>query len=195
MNARDARAFGTSALEQGALLPADARDLIVRSQAVPPGATDAAGDGWLATNVPVLVRGQARIIPLAWWGAADHGYNPYAEPAQITSFASHVQGAALHRAGPWSEMDLSADSDDSIGSYRAALRDAGATRADCWAYSDSLGVALVWAGSEAEGTRSLGLHLVPAGWVLSRLVGDPVDDVDVGWSWADVIALAGAGAV
>lgn len=192
MSGRDARAFAPTSLQMGALLPADARDLIVRAQALPPGASDATDDAWLAPNVLVLVRGQAKIIPLAWWGAPDHGYNPYAEPAQITSFASHVQGAALHRAGPWSEMDLAADSDDSIGSYRAALRDAEVTRADCWAYSDSQGVVMVWAGSEAAGTRSLALHLVPASWVLGRLAGDPVDAIDVRWSWADVIELARA---
>ncbi|MFS2242738.1 hypothetical protein [Microbacterium sp. OR16] len=51
-------------------------------------------------------------------------------------------------------------------------------------------MALVWAGSEAEGTRSLALHLVPADWVLDRLAGGPVDAIDVSWSWADVIELA-----
>lgn len=182
--------FHRSTVNRGALLPSDARDLIVREHGVPSSIGDADEDGWLAPNVPVLVRGEVKILPLAWWGAPDHGYNPYAEPAQIRSFASHVQGAALHRAGPWSEMDLAADSDDSIGSYRAALRDAGVTRADCWAYSDSLGVVMVWSGDEAEGTRSLALHIVPADWVLDRLARDPVDGIDVHWSWADVIEVA-----
>lgn len=190
MSDGDARAFNSSTLQLGALLPADARDTIVRAQALPAGVLDAKDDGWLQPNLPVLIRGEVKIIPLAWWGAPNHGYNPYAEPAQIRSFASHVQGAALHRAGPWSELDLAADSDDSIGSYRAALRDAGATRADCWAYSDSLGVVMVWSGSEAEGTRSLALHIVPANWVLDRLASDAVDGIDVRWSWADVIELA-----
>lgn len=164
--------------------------MIVQAQGVPAGVLGATRDGWAEPNVPVLVRGQVKIVPLAWWGAEDQGYNPYAEPKQIASFASHIQGAALHRAGPWSEMDLQTDSDDSVGSYRNALRESGATRADCWAYSDELGIALVWAGTEADGTRSLALHIIPASWGINRFAIDTVDGIDLTWSWTDVVDLA-----
>lgn len=121
-------------------------------------ALDATQDGWLAPGLPILVRGGARIVPLAWWGAADRGYNPDADAAHIAAFASHVQGAALHPEPP--------------------APTSGHTPPE-------LSVALVWAGDEADGSRSLALHLVPAAWRREK----PIDDIDLRWSWDNVIAL------
>lgn len=161
---------------------------MIRSHALPPGALEAARDGWLAPGIPILVRGEAKILPLAWWGDAAV-YNPYAEPAHIAAFASHVQGAALHRAGPWTLLDLSADRPDGIGSYTAALRGAGATRVECWVYSSAIGVALVWAGAQDTCDASLAVHVIPAGWVSERHAGPSAAGIDVRWSWAEVVAL------
>lgn len=146
-------------------------------------------DGWLSPGIPVLVRGVVKILPLAWRGDPASGYNPYAEPQQITTFASRVQGTGVHRAGPWTRLDLDERRDDSIGSYADALKAAGATRVDCWVYSDTLGLSLVWAGEEQVGTKSLAIHLVPASWVFERGASEAVTGIDVSWSWADVIEL------
>lgn len=179
--------FGADAPRIGAILPTEGRDVIIGSHVFPPGVMEASADGWLAPGVPVLVRGEARILPLAWHGAPGT-YNPYADASQIKSFALHVQGAAVHRAGPWSQMELSATS-GSIGSYAGALRVAAATRVDCWLYSDETAVVMVWAGVEAEGTASLAVHVVPAAWVSERLNAESVEGVDVRWDWTDVVAL------
>lgn len=181
--------FGAGSLTAGAIIPAAGRDLMIRNAGLPPGATDVAHDGWLAPELPVLVRSDARILPLAWWGDPQSGYNPYAEPGQISAFASRLQGAGLHRAGPWTLLDLTTDRRDSIGSYAAALHNSGATRVDAWVYPEGVGLALVWAGDEDAGDGSLAVHVVPASWVSERAAAGPVDDIDVSWSWADVIAL------
>lgn len=89
-------------------------------------------------------------------------------------------------------LSLTDDRADSIGSYSAALRAAGATRVDCWTYSKTVGIALVWAGAEDEGTMSLALHIVPANWVSKPRVTAPVRGIDIRWSWANVIALRAA---
>lgn len=181
--------FAPEALDVGAILPAEGRDAIIRSAGLPTGALEAEQDGWLTPEIPVLVRGAVKILPVAWRGDPASGYNPYAEPQQITTFASHVQGAGTHRAGPWTLLDLDERRDDSIGSYAEALKAAGATRVDCWVYSDALGLSLVWAGEEQLGTKSLAIHLVPASWVFERGAGEAVTGIDVSWSWADVIDL------
>ncbi|XUK63202.1 hypothetical protein ABMA10_14620 [Plantibacter sp. RU18] len=60
-----------------------------------------------------------------------------------------MQNAAMHWAGPWRVVDLREDRADRIGSYTSALRVAGATHVDSWRYSDTVGLALVWAGDVA----------------------------------------------
>lgn len=185
-----AAAFGPESLTRGALLPATGRDLMISSFALPPGVLDATGDGWVAPEIPILVRGEVRILPLAWWGAPDRGYNPYAEPAEITKFARRVLDSCMYAAGPWVQLDLSSDPSDSMGSYAAALRASGATQADRFVYvQDHLGVVVVRAGEEEAGTRSLAVHVVPESWVFERAAHEPVDGIDVTWSWSDVIEL------
>lgn len=183
-------AFGADSIALGALLPAEGRDAIIRSFGLPPDVLDATGDGWVAPEIPILVRGGVRILPLAWWGAPDRGYNPYAEPAEITKFARRVLDSCMYAAGPWRQLDLSSDPSDSMGSYAAALRASGATQADRFVYvQDHLGVVVVRAGEEDAGTRSLAVHVVPESWVFEQAAHGPVDGIDVRWSWADVIEL------
>ncbi|MFJ6538543.1 hypothetical protein ACIQH5_20130 [Paenarthrobacter sp. NPDC091711] len=181
--------FGPESLSAGAMLPFEGRTLMLGPDGLPAGVLEAERDGWISPNNPLLVRGFVKILPLAWRGDPRSGYNPAASSSEIAAFASRVQSAGMYWAGPWRVLDLDARSSDSIGSYAAALRSAGATHVDCWTYSEAVGLALVWAGSEEAGTMSLALHVVPASWVSEPRVKKAVPGVDVKWSWTDVIDL------
>lgn len=186
-------AFGPDSVEKGALLPPAAREVILRSFGFPPGVREATADGWVTPEIPVLVRGSLKILPLARWGADGRRYNPYAEAGEIDAFARRVLDAGMYANGPWQQIDLSARPADSVGSYAAALRSAGASRADGFiVVPDRLGLAVVWAGEASAGSRSLAVHVVPEGWVSARAAGAPVAGIDARWSWADVVALRGS---
>ena len=191
----EASSFGPHSVSAGALLPYEGRTFITRSDRLPSAALDAEEDGWLSPNNPVLVRGLARILPLAWRGEPQAGHGSGVSPEEIAAMASQMQSFGSHWAGPWRVLDLADDRSDSIGLYTAALLAGGATRVDCWTYSKSVGLALVWAGAEDEGTMSLALHVVPVSWVserpswVSERRSKAVHGIDVRWSWTDVVAL------
>ena len=188
--ARDAASsFGPSSVTEGALLPFEGRSLMTDAGGLPPAALEAQGDGWLSPENPVLVRGEATILPLAWRGRPD---GAGVDPEEISTFASQMQNAGMYWAGSWRVLPLDDTRSDSIGSYTAALREAGATQVDCWTYSETTGLALVTAGDEDAGTLSLALHVVPVSWVSERWIGKPVRGIDVRWSWDDVVALRSA---
>ncbi len=187
--------FGSESLSAGAMLPFEGRTLMLGPDGLPAGVLEAERDGWISPNNPILVRGSVlvpgsvKILPLAWRGDPRSGSNPGVSSSEIATFASRMQSAGMYWAGPWRVLDLDARSSDSIGSYTAALRSAGATHVDCWTYSEAIGLSLIWAGDEDAGTMSLALHVVPASWVSVARAKKPVPGVDVLWSWADVIAL------
>lgn len=191
--ARDeASSFGPDSVSAGALLPYEGRTHIRRSDRLPSVVLDVEEDGWLSPNSPVLVRGLARILPLAWRGDPQAGHGSGVSPEEIAAMASQMQSAGSHWAGNWRVLDLADDRGDSIGSYTAALLAGGATHVDCWTYSETIGLALVWAGAEDEGTMSLALHVVPASWVSELRSKKAVHGIDVRWSWTDVVALYAA---
>ncbi|WP_200872919.1 hypothetical protein [Microbacterium sp. CH12i] len=182
---RDApAAFGPASLTAGSLLPFEGRTLMQGPEGLPSAVLDAEQDGWVSPNNPILVRGLAKILPLAWWGDGSG-----VKPEEIAAFASQMQAAGMQWAGNWRVLDITERRDDSIGSYSGALRAAGATLVDCWTYSQTIGVALVWAGAADDATRSLALHVVPVGWVSERLAKKPLKGIDVRWSWAEVVTL------
>ncbi|MGW2183401.1 hypothetical protein ACWCXX_36260 [Streptomyces sp. NPDC001732] len=196
-----ATAFGPGALLAGAILPDEGLVAMRRPDGPPSAALDAEHDGWVAPDIPVLVRGRgrARILPLAWSGdpLSEHR-DPDASPERIAELSSRMQETCMYWAGPWRVLDLEAERSDSIGSYTAALRSAGATKVDCWTCSEDLGLALARTGDENAGAVSLALHVVPRSWVSEppawvskRRAKDwrPVPGIDVRCSWADVIAL------
>ncbi|KJQ53327.1 hypothetical protein [Microbacterium sp. SA39] len=191
---RDAAlAFGATSLRAGGMLPYEGRSLLGRPEGLPPEVFVTREDGWVAPNNPILIRGAARIMPLAWRGEPESGYNAYAEVGQLAAFASRVQDTGSYWAGPWRTLGELEECDGaSIRSYVDALRAAGATQVSSWTYSDAFGVALVGAGVEDEATVSLALHVVPVGWVSERYASGPVPGIDVRWSWAEVIDLFAA---
>lgn len=170
----------TAATRQSTILPEEARRALVSAYAAPAAAVEATDDGLIEGAVPVLVRGDARIVPLAEWHSAG-------TPAGAEELWHSLSAACLYRAGNWSLLDL----DAAIGDYTAALRAVGATRVRYWIYQGGVGVALVRAGDEStEATASLALHLVPDGWVFHRSPGPSQDVPDLRWSWGDVDALS-----
>jgi hypothetical protein len=187
-----ASAFGATSVTDGALLPFEARALLLTPDGPPRAAREAEADTWVPPGLPVLVRGAARILPLAWRGDLRGGGGSAVTEEEIAAFATRMQDAGMYWAGPWRVLPLTEERPDSVGSYTAALRGSGATEVDCWTYSESTGLALVRAGATDDGTRSLALHIVPAAWVSDARAGRPVRGIDLGWSWSDVVALYAA---
>lgn len=204
-------AFAAGAPATGAILPQEGRAALTGAGGPPPAVFDAAGDGWAEADVPVLVRGEgrarARIVPLAWSGESGGGYSPEADPPSLEAFWSRMQAAGLYWAGSWRTLEELAEREDSdpagpgrgsIASYVAALRAAGASRANVWKYSETTGLALVRVDGEAGQTTSLALHIVPASWVSGPPIGiakrrardwAAVEGIDLRWTWSEVVAL------
>lgn len=182
--------FAPDAVTKGALLPYEGRALLLTPEGLRAKALAAENDGWLSPNNPVLVRGEARILPLAWRGDPRRGDTVVSEE-EIADFASQVTDLGFHLTGGWRGLEeLEQHRGDSLASYVDAVRTSGATAARVWTLSEALGMALVWAGSDHGGDSSLAVHLVPASWVSERYGGsEPVRSIDVRWTWADVVAL------
>lgn len=183
-------AFGPRSFRDGGLLPFEGRTYLSQANGLPATVFDAREDGWLTPDTPILVRGSVRILPLAWRGDPQAGYNAYADPTQMTKFAFNVQSTGMYWSGPWRTLaELDEHHGNSIRSYVDALSAGGATQVSSWTYSGTVGLALVRAGVDDEGTGSLALHIVPVSWVSERHATGPVQHIDVRWSWAEVIDL------
>ena len=187
-----ASAFGASSVTTGALLPFEGRAQLLSQDGPPRAALEAGTDAVVPPALPVLVRGAARILPLAWLGHPHGEGGSGVTSEEIAALATRVQDAGMYWAGPWRVLPLTEKRSDSVGSYSAALRESGATEVDCWTYSESTGLALVRAGEVDDGTRSLALHVVPAGWLSDARAGRPVRGIELRWSWSDVVALYAA---
>jgi hypothetical protein len=184
----EASAFGPASVTDGAILPYEGRAFLMRDDGPPAAALDAAHDGWLSSCSPVLVRGQMRILPLAWAGDGTG-----ASQQEIAALASKIQSAGMHWAGNWRTLDdLKQYRGDSIRSYLSALAASGATRVNSWTYTAAIGLALVWTGGAAGEVASLALHVVPSSWVSERHARKAVRGIDARWSWAEVAALYAA---
>lgn len=132
-------------------------------------------------GVDVLERGQAIVMPLARQvDAADR--DPSEESRRMSALADAIRDACEQREGRGIALDLDDVTDDSVGSYVSALREAGVTRATYWVWEADHGVVLAWAGDEAERSLSLALHVVPATWVSASRAEAPVEGIDVAWS-------------
>ena len=180
-----ASAFGEQSLSAGAILPFEGRTLLAHPEWIAE-AVKAQTNGWLSPNNPILIKGEARVLPLGWRGQPD-GDGVTAQ--EIVTFASRMQDAGMYFVGPWRVPNLAEQRGDSIGSYAAALVASGATHVDCWTFSQSLGLALVWAGDDDAGTMSLAFHVVPASWVSEPRAAKSVPGIDVRWSWSEVVDL------
>lgn len=131
----------------------------------------------------VLERGLASVIPLAAQLGApeDHGRAADEERRRCSRFADRVRGALEHRYGAQIAFDLAHRGTDSVASYAASLRAAGATAASWWV-GDATGIALVWSGSAEVGDLALALHVVPPSWVSDRRASEAAPQTDLRWS-------------
>lgn len=164
-------------------VPATARDIMSVLDALVTG-------GAPSLDIPVLARGDARILPLAVQDPDARARHPREERRRMAALASDIEGACEHREGRGIAVDLSYEERDSVGSYVAALGESGATRAVFWAYGAEHGVVLVWTGAEATGDLAIALHVVPARWVSQRRATAAVTGIDVSWSGVDAAAAA-----
>jgi hypothetical protein len=139
--------------------------------------------GRVAEDIPVLDRGDAKVLPLA---TQHTGRNAVEERRRMDALASDLADALEQREGRGIRVDLESRGADSVGSYAAALRAAGATEALWWEYEQTHGAVLVWSGDESAGTLKLALHMVPVSWVSERRSVPAVDGIDVHWSPADI---------
>lgn len=149
-------------------------------------ATAARQGGWLAGGIPVLARGDAWLVPVAWAARPASGDLDARElDERISHLWMKLRGACSYLQGDPIGIDLAEP-----GGYAAALAESGATRADWWAFGDRAVVLMVGRGA-VDAARSLALHIVPIGWVWDRRrVVMPATDLR--WSWADVVALRDA---
>ena len=135
----------------------------------------------------MLVRGEAKIIPLTWQGDVDRGWNPYADDDDMRTLVSRVRDSIIDAAGPATSVDFTDTSEpvDSTGSYRQALQKSRADRAEWWRVVDGTTIALVW----TRGWPAVALHVVPASLLDESLASDPLPDIDLRWSWDQVVEL------
>lgn len=182
----------------GAVLPVNGATIVgaVDSWLAARASTADASDRWLTDTVPLLSRGEARIIPL-FWEPKDSPLN-LAERQDLRDRSSNlwkgIGSACRYRYGNQIGIDLPPDSEPQ-GDYAAVLARTGARRADWWGVGTSAALVLVVYGDPRPAPKSaLALQVVPFGWVSARRP-TPIKKMpalDLSWSWSDVVELASA---
>ncbi|MEV7632895.1 hypothetical protein AB0N64_10840 [Microbacterium sp. NPDC089318] len=139
-----------------------------------------------AAGIPILIRGEARIAPLAVQLDAQTA-DTHEQRHRVQVLAYAIDGACEYRAGRGIRFDLDQHGADEVSAYAAALRAAGAAEVTWWELDPRHGVTLVWTGDESRGDLALALHLVPIGWVSDRRTQPASGEIDVRWGRADVV--------
>lgn len=184
--AGDPRGTAPTEVRSGWRIPADAEQVLRRVDAIVANESSA-GD------LPVIVRGGARIVPLAMQAdPTSSGRDPREERHRMQVLAAGIRNACDQRGGTSIRFDLEQVGDGPVAAYAAALRAAGAAQADWWVFDSAHGAALVQTGSADDGDLALALHLVPADWVHQRRAepATATDEVDLRWTWADLFSAA-----
>lgn len=160
-------------------IPADA-EVVVRN-------VDALLTGAAIDSLPLVTRGDARIVPLAAQLGTPTG-DPREQRHRMRLLADGIDGACEYRAGRGIRIDLARTGDDEVAAYTAALREANTTEATWWEIDQAHGVTLVWTGDENRGDLTLALHVVPISWVSERRTRPAARWIDVRWDpteWPD----------
>ncbi|MFT4262160.1 MAG: hypothetical protein QM572_02150 [Nocardioides sp.] len=142
-------------------------------------------------DLPTLVRGEVRIIPLGWLAASE---GDDARP-RFTALWTEARDAFTARAGWGRSVQLDGEAPGPSG-YAGSLAESGAYRADWWGLGrvpEESAVVLVCA-LDPEGSRSVCLQVVPIDWLRWRPASKrkrptTVPETDLRWTWADVVRL------
>ena len=159
-------------------IPADA-EVVVRN-------VEALLTGAAIGSIPLVTRGDARIVPLAAQLGTPTG-DPREQRHRMRLLADGIDGACEYRAGRGIRIDLARTGDDEVAAYTAALREANTTEATWWEIDQAHGVTLVWTGDENRGDLTLALHAVPISWVSERRTRPAARWIDVRWDPTDVV--------
>ncbi len=151
-------------------IPADA-EIVVRN-------VEALLTGAAIGSLPLVTRGDARIVPLAAQLGTPTG-DPREQRHRMRLLADGIDGACEYRAGRGIRIDLARTGDDEVAAYTAALREANTTEATWWEIDQAHGVTLVWTGDENHGDLTLALHVVPISWVSERRTRPAARWIDV----------------
>ncbi len=137
--------------------------------------------GALLDGLPVLIRDEARIVPLAWRPpeAASEVF-----PATANEIWTAVRSACEHRHG--SGLSVGLEQDPPRNAYIRELARTGVRRADWWASEQSALVLVVHGEPVPAPLTASALHLVPLGWVSDRRPARRVPPTDLAWSPADI---------
>lgn len=184
----------------GAVLATDAEPIVsdIEFMLRAPGRSGPARTGAVAGGVPILDRGEVVIIPLAWAPDLAAGAAGMAGPTErqaqlqrsINALASSVDSSFGHR-NPFSRGIALPPRDDEPNRYADALVAAGARRADWWWFGDHAVVLVVQGRPIPAPISHLSLHIVRASTETPLDVAPVIDgDVDLSWSWSDVVAAA-----
>ncbi|MEJ1089071.1 hypothetical protein WDU99_12180 [Microbacterium sp. Mu-80] len=182
----DPRGTAPTEARSGWRIPADAEQVLRSVDAI---VANESANG----DVPVIVRGGARIVPLAMQAdPTTSGLDPREERHRMELLAASIRDACDQRGGQSIRFDLEQVGDGTVAAYAAALRAAGAAQAHWWVFDSAHGAALVRTGSADDGDLALALHLVPPGWVYRRRSqsAPATGEIDVRWTWSDLVAAA-----
>ena len=143
--------------------------------------------------VPVIDRGPAWIVPLAWVPKSPHA--PAADGHELGRAAgelwSAVRSACGYRHGEGLGIPLDAETVERAG-YASELVRTGVRRADWWSFGDAAGVLAVYGEPLPAPLSRVALHIVPIAWVADRsprsAKATKVPRLE--WSWADAVAVA-----
>lgn len=199
-------ALSPDALETGAVisfsddtLVASGADIVA---AIEQRVTDAAaradgGDRWLTDAVPILERGAAWIVPLAWSpndrAMADDRQREL--DRRISELWSAIRSACWYLHGEQIGIDLEGI-DEARDAYAEELVRTGARRADWWAFGDSAVVLVVYGEPLPAPVAREAVHVLPLDWVRPRKKARAkAPHMDLAWSWADVVGRDRAAAL
>lgn len=195
-------AVARGAIETGALISFSGDTLVasgdgivaaIESRLTSRTASNDGRDRWLTDAVPVLARGAAEIVPLAWvpphQGRGDGRDRTLGD--RVDELWSAVRGACWYRHGEQIGIDLPPD-DGRASPYASELVRTGARRADWWEFGDWAVVLVVYGEPIPAPLSLIAVHVVPVGWVSERRRTPPkkMPTLDLEWSWGDVVAFA-----
>ena len=185
-----------SSARVGAVLATDGEPIVADIELMleAPGRGRPARSGVVAGGIPLIDRGDVVIVPLVWNPPEPSGSDEEREAAlqRASGLWRGVRSACAYRHGNEIAVPLLPRSADSDG-YTRALVESGARSAVWWLFGQ-YAVVMVVAGEPLPAPLThLSLHIVRADTSVPGAIAPIVEhDVDVSWTWDDVVAAARA---